>query len=285
MNKISKPICQHLRDLSEQVNPIQRLATLAPAFLIVAILIFQGPKILIYTGVFVATAAATFFLNSRWKQMEIHWLRVKGLLHKAILKLAGYLEHPIKILVPVTFTQLWNDLQMTMSETLIKTPDIRTTHWMLTAADENQGTMEFELCYMRQPLGTKAWRMYPRRILCTAELIGRGVRTEVQLTYHAQSAMDYPIVFEIINTTNAAIEKILPNDKESTTRLRVLNSTTQNRILVTGEHSPNRFLGTPKTGKNSITSQRQIPLSHQTGEHNIAKAPNGPQNNPPARTA
>lgn len=141
-------------------------------------------------------------------KLNLGWMR-RGQLRRPDLKLTGYLDHSFEKSYPIFADEAWNTVVDSMRSYTVKTPDTRLACWELKALHENDKCAKFTLQYVRTPLGTKPWRLYPRTIDCTIRLLGTGISTIVDVNYHANSSMDYAVVREIIEKTNEHIERSL----------------------------------------------------------------------------
>jgi hypothetical protein len=136
--------------------------------------------------------------------------RKRGLLNKPSRKNVDLLDQTIKETYPLLLPQAWSKLRSSLPGLLVKVPDLRATHWELVEVNEYDRQLRLIMHYVHDPLYTKYWRVYPRRISCVVKLAGKGVRSVAEFTYHADSVMDYRTVTAIIEQTisqvKAAIE-------------------------------------------------------------------------------
>jgi hypothetical protein len=139
--------------------------------------------------------------------------RKRGLLHKTGPKTFDLLDQSIKETYPVLLPQAWRNVKNSFPGLFVKVPDLRATHWELVEANENNRQLRLVMHYVHDPLHTKYWRVYPRRISCIVKVKGRGVRSEVEFTYHADSAMDYQTVAAIIRQTISQVKTAIEDDR------------------------------------------------------------------------
>jgi hypothetical protein len=138
----------------------------------------------------------------------IYWqirMRKKGLIAPSDLKSSRYLNQGMVQTIPVLLPEAWQTLKSQFPGMLIRVPCMRDTHWEVLNYDERRRELRLVLQYVHTPLGIKSWRLYPRRLFCNARLTGKGMRTEAELTYTADSAMDYQTVYGIIDQTNGCL--------------------------------------------------------------------------------
>lgn len=133
----------------------------------------------------------------------------RGLLRRPDLKLNHYLNYSFEKTYPVFAGEAFERLVDRLRAHTVKTPDTRLAFWELTSLSEPDNCAHFRLQYVRVPLGTKPWRLYPRTVDCTIRLLSTGISTIVNVSYHANSSMDYPIVCEIIDRTNEEIDRCM----------------------------------------------------------------------------
>ncbi|MBS1993957.1 MAG: hypothetical protein JSS83_25775 [Cyanobacteria bacterium SZAS LIN-3] len=144
-------------------------------------------------------------------------VRKKGRLGETNLKSARYLDQVISLTAPLLVPQTWQALKNELPGMAVQGADMRRSCWMVVAHDEGRRELQLELRYVHNPLGIKCWRLYPRRLTCAVKLRAKGVSTIVDLKYHADSVMDYRLIYEIIDQTNAAVSKLSPPAEESST--------------------------------------------------------------------
>lgn len=130
----------------------------------------------------------------------------RGPLHRPTLKLNRYLNYSFEKTYPLFADEALEVLVDRLRAYTVKTPDTRLAFWELKDVSKQDRVAWFNLRYVRVPLGTKSWRLYPRMVECTVRLLSTGISTTVAVSYHANSSMDYPIVCEIIDKTNEEIE-------------------------------------------------------------------------------
>lgn len=122
------------------------------------------------------------------------------------------LNQPIKKQSPLLFQSAWKGLEETLSNCVVKTPNMRSTVWRSLLIDKDKRQMQFELTYTPRGLGRRKNEVYPRTITLVVDLRNKGIRSEVILTYSAKSPMDYRTVRELIERTNATINGALAED-------------------------------------------------------------------------
>src|ERR1700733_1435093 len=103
--------------------------------------------------------------------------RKRGLLNKTSRKNVDFLDQTIKETYQVLLPQAWSNLKSSLPGLLVKVRDLRATHWELVEANENDRQLRLTMQYVHDPLYTKYWRVYPRRISCIVKLKGKGVRS------------------------------------------------------------------------------------------------------------
>jgi hypothetical protein len=116
---------------------------------------------------------------------------------------------------PVLVSEAWKGLKETVGGEVIKSPDIRATHWDILATNEKSKTLDLVLRYVPTPLGRKPWNLYSRKLTCTASLSGRGTKCELKLIFKAQSPMDYRTLKETIEATKEALGRAICNPPEA----------------------------------------------------------------------
>jgi hypothetical protein len=145
----------------------------------------------------------------------IYWqyrMRSRGLLAPTELKSGQYLNQCMKQTFPVLPPQAWQILNQVFPGLLVKVPGMRGTHWEVLSHDERLRELRLALQYVHDPLSIKCWRLYPRRLSCTAKLTGKGMRTVAELTFSADSAMDYHTVYAIIDQTNGCLKAAMTDE-------------------------------------------------------------------------
>ncbi len=111
-------------------------------------------------------------------------------------------NHMIKI--PQLSTLAWQTLKNNLCR-IIKTPDIRQTHWQLVELNENEKELRLKLFYNKNTLGLKPWQLAAHKIECCAKLKGDGVNSILTLCFTACSPMDYQIVRDIVEKSKEAL--------------------------------------------------------------------------------
>jgi hypothetical protein len=147
-------------------------------------------------------------------KLQTHYsVRKRGLLSPRELKSGRYLNQSMEQTIGLLPPEAWQVVKLALPGLCISVPDLRSSHWELLEENEIKREMRLVLQYVHNPLGIKIWRLYPRRMLCTVKLKGKGVSTKVELTYSADSAMDYRTVYEIIDQTNKEISAAMAAEK------------------------------------------------------------------------
>lgn len=141
--------------------------------------------------------------------------RKKGRLKPSKLRVSEYLDKPIQSTMPVLLSQSWSRLNDILPGLCVRVPDMRPAFWEASQIDENRHVMQLRLWYVHDPLARKCSRLYPRQLTCTVKLKGRGVRTDMELKYHADSPMDNETLFAIIDRTNALIKDAIATEPET----------------------------------------------------------------------
>ena len=144
------------------------------------------------------------FASLYWK----YKIRTKGLLWQGELKSRTYLDRPMQKTLPLVLPQAWAAINEIFPGLVVRGGNVHGAHWAVTRKDEGLRELDIELRYVHDPLGIKVWRLYPRRLACTIKLKAKGVSTVAELTYHADSAMDYRSVYEMIDQTNLAVSNV-----------------------------------------------------------------------------
>jgi hypothetical protein len=157
------------------------------------------PVVLIVMFITAQTGAyfAPIWHNFRW--------RIKVLPPRGDRKSTAILDQVTKEAYAALLPDAWASLKDVTPGLFIKVPDVRGTHWELVDIDENKRKIRLAMRYVHDPLFLERWRLYPRKVLCTLALNGKGVRSEAEFIYHADSAMDYSTVLAIIKQTNDQI--------------------------------------------------------------------------------
>lgn len=140
-------------------------------------------------------------------KMNLWDIRKKGLLKPSNLKSNQYLERPLQLTIPELLATSWDKLKDGLPGLCIRVPDMRPAYWELIDINEHLHTMKLELRYVHDPLARKCSTLYPRKVLCTVQLKGKGVRTDVQLDYSANSPMDYKTAYAVIEKTTATVKE------------------------------------------------------------------------------
>jgi hypothetical protein len=159
-------------------------------------------------GVITLHLTALFALAHRQYQM-----RKRGPLVLSDLKSNQYLNQTMTQTIALLPPEAWQVVKLAFPGLLISVPGMRCPHWEVLEIDELRREMRLALRYVHDPLGIKVWRLYPRRISCSVRLRAKGVRTNVELTYNADSAMDYQTVYQIIDQTKASINMAMEAEK------------------------------------------------------------------------
>lgn len=110
------------------------------------------------------------------------------------------------------FSSAWQNFENALSYCTVKAPDTRPAVWRPVSIDKDRGQMHFELTYTPRGLGRRKCEIYPRTLNLFADLRNKGIRSEVVLTYRANSPMDYRTVGELIGQTNATINGALAEE-------------------------------------------------------------------------
>jgi len=138
----------------------------------------------------------------------LYWkyrIRKKGPLTQGELKSRTYLNRPMQKTMPLVLPQAWMAINEIFPGLIVRGGNVHGAHWVVTRKDEGRRELDIELRYVHDPLGIEVWRLYPRRLACTIKLKAKGVSTVAELTYHADSAMDYRSVYEMIDQTNLSV--------------------------------------------------------------------------------
>jgi len=135
--------------------------------------------------------------------------RIKILPPRGVRKSLAILDQITKECYAALLPDAWMNLKDAFPGLFIKVPDVRGTHWELLDIDENKRQIRLVLRYVHDPLFIKRWRLYPRKLLCVVRLKGKGVRSEAEFLFHADSAMDYASVLEIIERTNSLLREAI----------------------------------------------------------------------------
>lgn len=147
-----------------------------------------------------------FFEMLVLSRVRVSW-RKHGKLSPAPLDALTYLDRPLKSEHSVLIPDAWQRVKASISEQIIQAPNMRPTHWQLIEKKEQGKELQLALSYVRDSIGLKNYRVYPRTLKCTARLKGIGVKTALELTFHACSPMDYATVRAIVDQTKDAIGK------------------------------------------------------------------------------
>jgi hypothetical protein len=126
-------------------------------------------------------------------------LRSRGLVNKAPLKVVQSLAQTVIVKSSLLPNVGWTLISEVAPGLCVEAPDVRRTHWELISVDERRREMVLELRYTVNPLGAKVWTLYPRRLTCRLHLKGKGVRSELELRFQADSPMDYANVQALID--------------------------------------------------------------------------------------
>jgi len=142
-----------------------------------------------------------------------YWVRKRGIRTAADLKIGRYLNQKMEQTIALLLPEAWQVVRLALPGLYVTVPDIRSSHWEVLEINEVRREMRLSLRYFHDPLGIKIWRLYPRQILCHVKLRAKGVRTNIELTYTADSAMDYPTVYNIIDKTNENIKAAMEAER------------------------------------------------------------------------
>lgn len=153
-------------------------------------------------AVVTAPQLAVLLMKSRFDALS----RKKEKLNKPALKLRSYLDCPLKVALPITVPEAWEVVKF-MHGQEITTDDTRRAHWQIVSVDDYLRIAQFTLRYTHNPIGIKASRLYARELNCTARVTGGGLSSQVELTFHARSAMDYETVRAIVDRTRECVEE------------------------------------------------------------------------------
>ena len=137
----------------------------------------------------------------------------RGKLRDANLKFLVELNSPIKRNYPILYVTAKARLVDGLDGAVVKTGSTRPAVWRQS---ENGGDkMTFVLEYDHTTLGTKISQLYRRRLSLDVHVKSKGINTQLELTYAAQSAMDYQTVHELIHATDQRLKEILIDKYEA----------------------------------------------------------------------
>jgi len=123
-------------------------------------------------------------------------------------KVGQCFDTPIKSEYFLTPAETTDRLTECLNRLPVKTADTRWACWVPVCADSDTGT-RYELRYTNVPIGRKKSQIYPRSLSMTSKVEGKGMRSNVELTFHAESPSDYANACNIVRETNQAVAAAL----------------------------------------------------------------------------
>ena len=139
--------------------------------------------------------------------------RCRGRLRAANFKLLAELNFPLKRNYPILYVTAKTRLIDGLDGAVVKTGSTRPAFWRLT--ETGADILTFVLEYDHTTLGTKISQLYRRRLSLDVHVKSKGINTQLELTYAAQSAMDYQTVHELIHATDQRLKEILIDKYEA----------------------------------------------------------------------
>ncbi|MBU6454622.1 MAG: hypothetical protein KGS72_22830 [Cyanobacteria bacterium REEB67] len=159
----------------------------------------------------------------------------KRLQNVVAIKSDSHLELPTTLSFNVEAAATWRYLNKVFPGLSIEVDGIRVTHWRAVESDISKLQLKLSLTYDRISSGQSSGRPDPRVLNCVATVKGRGISSNVLLSFSADNMLDNRYTPNLIAATTSGLQRALeleammdaPLDLEQNLRSR---SAGQNRV-------------------------------------------------------